>query len=622
MNVPIHHHRRHSTSLSRFILIVFLLLIATGGLGLWIGIRDTMNISRSIFIAKDALYQIKDDISHTRFSKIPDEIRTARSALDELTNYAHTSFLRTRNSELESLLAHAQILLNSIDELSRVGIPIARIALAGEGDTHIRALTEVDKKRILDSAIQSLPSVTGVRAALELIQYRLALIDTKRLPSAAAPIQTEMLQSIETLRRALDRIIQIVEQVPAFIGYGDEKTYLLLFQNNAEVRATGGFIGTYGIVTIRNGEIIRMETDNVYNLDDHAKSLNVSPPPPLKKYGNISKWYLRDSNWSPDFSESAKQAIWFYHAEGGTEALDGVIALTPDVISSLMRIVGDISVEDLNFNPHQFYYQLHYQVEKGYESRGIAKSERKDVIRLITDELLKRFSALKMTEWAQIDGVLRARLAEKSLMIYSSDPELQRTIRSAGWSGEIQGVQGDFIMVVDSNIVSLKTDAVMDKRISYTITEHDKHEMRALLELSYQNNGRYSWTSTTYRNYLRVLIPDGSTILSSSEPLEISSEHGKLLLGSFLSVDPQKRATLVIEYRLPHTIEEQIEKGLYTLFVQKQSGVMTQFFSLSTYFRNPIQNVEPLTLSTSDLVNGRFEHSSLLQTDKRIDFHF
>ena len=88
-----------------------------------------------------------------------------------------------------------------------------------------------------------------------------------------------------------------------------------------------------------------------------------------------------------------------------------------------------------------------------------------------------------------------------------------------------------------------------------------------------------------------------------------------------VNMTDRKRMRKIREKRI-ESIEEQIEKGLYTLFVQKQSGVMTQFFSLSTYFRNPIQNVEPLTLSTSDLGNGRFEHSSLLQTDKRIEFQF
>lgn len=595
-----------------------------------IGVREIIEMKNTLSVIQNALERVKDDALHARFSRIDSEITTAQRALSELTNIARNAAVfsspfspfKKRREEALLFLSYASLILNNAKELAHISVPIARIALTADGDMHVRNMSESDKKRILDILAQSQPSLVGMNASLTLLEQRLATFSSDVFPSVVLTARMSLQQSAQFMQKGIDRILPLVSIVPPLLGHDRETTYLLLFQNNAEVRATGGFIGTYGTVTLRNGNIIRFFTDNVYNLDDQASSLNVAPPLPLRQYGAIKKWFLRDSNWSPDFTQAARQAIWFYNREGGKETIDGVIALTPDVISSFMRIIGDISVDDLNFKSDQFYDQLQYQVEKGYERRGISKKERKDVIRMIADELLKHFSAMSIVEWSTIEGVIRSRFADKSILVYSTHPQIQEVLSKAGWSGEIIYSQGDSLMVVDSNIISLKTDAVMDKNILYQITEQEDGSLHAHLELAYQNNGTFSWTSTTYKDYVRVLIPDGSTLISSSEPLEISHEYGKMLLGRFISIDPQKKTVLTAEYRLPHTIEDAVKKGLYTLFVQKQSGISTQHFTFNSTFKKPFLAIEPASLAGSNVGQGRFEFSTLLQTDNEIKLSF
>ncbi len=623
-------HRKKKKRFSGiFVGIIFILIIGIGGI-IWIGARDTIGIAQTFSTLSTTIQSIKSDVEHYRYSRIQQSLTIAQGALSELKSrlataptfsFSYSPFKAYRQESL-TLVSLSELLVNIVQNLSEMVIPIEKILLVHEGEAHLKNLTEQDKKQIFDTLTTSLPSVMGSRASLDLIIQRLENMPDAVLPSQALPLKRQLYEYAKKLSDLIDVSLPFISVVPGFLGHGHEMTYLLLLQNNAEVRGTGGFIGTYGILTLRNGEIKTFFTDNIYNFDDKAKHLRIPPPIPLKKYAKIPAWYLRDSNWSPDFPTAARQALWFYAREGGTQKIDGVIALTPEVIASLMRIVGPVSVENLHFDPDQFYDQLQYQVEKGYERRGISRSERKDVVRMIADEIIVRIGRLSIPEWEGILGVMRARLAEKTLMIYARDTDLFQFIRDNGWSGEVRRVSGDYLMVVDSNMISLKTDAVMDKHISYSLNEHDDDSLYAKVVLTYTHNGTFSWTSTRYRDYVRILIPQGSVIQSSSIPLEVSLEHGKMVLGGFIQIDPQKIGTLSVEYKLPKRIQQDVKNGLYTLFVQKQSGVNQQKLLVSTDFKSPITSYKPYIGSTSKLQLGAIEFSSLLQTDKEFAVAF
>ncbi|MFA5318027.1 MAG: DUF4012 domain-containing protein [Patescibacteria group bacterium] len=121
----------------------------------------------------------------------------------------------------------------------------------------------------------------------------------------------------------------IINLLHSLLFEEQEQVYLILLQNNTELRPTGGFIGNYGILKIKEGRITSLYIDDIYNLDKLAEEkLEIIPPEPLRKYFNRERWFLRDINWSPDFSISAHRAWAMYLLEGGQEKIDGIIAVT------------------------------------------------------------------------------------------------------------------------------------------------------------------------------------------------------------------------------------------------------------------------------------------------------
>lgn len=418
-----------------------------------------------------------------------------------------------------------------------------------------------------------------------------------------------------------------VSVAPSMVGYPSEKTYLVLLQNNAELRPTGGFLGTYGVLKVRNASVTSFFTDNVYNLDEPAKAYNEKvPPAPLQKYIKQSQWFFRDSNWDPDFPTSSQQAIRFYKDERGPVArFDGVIALTPSFVQDLMSVLGPVYVDDKEFTAENLIETLAYHVELGFKEEGITIYNRKQVIDDVAQQLKEKLFSLSVTQMRSLVPITFDALAQKQLMVYFADPAAQRLADQSNWTNRIVPTSGDFLYVVDANLGSLKSDPAINRTISYTLvpssdsfaSSADK-KLTATAAITYEHTGNFDWKTTRYRTYTRVYVPRGSTFVSSKgneEAVAIADEHGKTVFATFISIEPLATETLEFTYTLPKELASQISQGEYSLYVQKQGGTVPHslVFDLSMPF--PVGNVSPqnvLKTKTNTQATGQWD----LATDR------
>src|SRR5205814_2502742 len=129
----------------------------------------------------------------------------------------------------------------------------------------------------------------------------------------------DAIEQLPTVRR----IYALVPAAQFALGLDRPRTYLLLGENDRELRATGGFIGTAGTLTIDRGQVSSFDYGSSYSFDDQVAA--PPPPRPLQRYLGISRWYLRDSNWWPDFPSSAEQALEAWRRAGRPDP-DSVLA--------------------------------------------------------------------------------------------------------------------------------------------------------------------------------------------------------------------------------------------------------------------------------------------------------
>ncbi|MBI5222156.1 MAG: DUF4012 domain-containing protein [Candidatus Magasanikbacteria bacterium] len=412
-----------------------------------------------------------------------------------------------------------------------------------------------------------------------------------------------------------DDKMDMINLAPAFLGFSRPMTYLLLFQNNTELRPGGGFIGAYAVIRFDNGKTQLIKVEGTEVLDKNTPAdWKPEPPAILKKHLKVDRWYFRDANWSPDFAESAKKALELYQGEGGTAVgeIDAVVGITPTMVEELLKISGPVVADGIEFTSDNATEKLEYEVEYGYDEKGLHFLERKNILQPLMKAFLNK---LKLTGWSNLReylGVLRKSFEEKQLLVYSPDPELQKMLDQNDWSGRVKSAAGDYLLWVDANLAALKTDHAIERNLNYEITPRPDGGFAAKVEMTYNHKGKFDWRTSRYRAYARVYAPLGSELISASGTMKWDRSFGpgevdqgeelsKKWFGAFIAIEPGQTGRLSFSYLLPDTISEQIKSGLYTLFVQKQLGLPEMGLTVDVKFGTTT--------------------SMILRTDKKFEFY-
>ncbi|EKE18944.1 MAG: hypothetical protein ACD_9C00189G0002 [uncultured bacterium] len=354
---------------------------------------------------------------------------------------------------------------------------------------------------------------------------------------------------------------------------GKEKKFLVLFLNNMEIRPGGGFIGAFGIVKIKNGKVVSMETHDLSNFD--AKIPNaLYAPYPIEQILKTKYWKMRDSNFSPDFEVNAKKAEEFYRmTDSEAEKFDGVIGITANVLVSILKVTGPIEIEGYpgTYDASNAIMALEYQVEKAFEQQGIERGERKLIMSDLAIEIEKRVFALSLAEKIKLAKILLADLNHKDVQLNFEDDKLQKSIEDAKWAGKVDAAwNDDFLMINDANLGSFKSDYYVKRSIEYVV-DLSGDVPYANLKISYDHTAKEKdWMTRDYVDYLRVYVPANSELVSQQnfDDAHHGAEFEKKYFGSIVRVPIGTSKAVEMSYKLPEFVRKD-----YNLKIQKQAGL-------------------------------------------------
>jgi hypothetical protein len=602
----------------------------------------------ALFAAKDAAERLEFEIAGARLDEAAAEFARAREASDRLGLAARLPFFHEDLEGISALLEGGHEAAVALREALDVGMDLLSVlhssrAAAGAvpdpstplgAGSEARAVSDLtrEEKRQLLAKLKEAPDRLGLaRAALD---RALAAFDrvprtgfTAGILDALAPHRTRL----EELRVVLSQDLSLLASLPSILGYPEPKTYLFLLLNNTEIRPGGGFIGTYGIVKLADGEVESFFTDDVYALDGPAEAyLKETPPEPLRTYLRADGWFMRDANWSPDFVASAMNVERFYRLEGGKERLDGVIGVTPTVISKLLAMTGPITVDGSTFTAGNVVDELEYKVEIAFTEEGIPKAQRKDIVGKLGQELLKRLFSLPLSQLSALAQVADASLKEKHLLAAFKDPSLQALSDARKWSGRLEAGDGDRLAVIDANLASLKSDPVVRRTVAYSLRpEGDSWVARAAV--TYRNTGRFTWKTTRYRTYTRFYVPIGSALLKGEGAMlddklndpqrrpgvwDVDEDLGRTVFGSFVSIEPGETRTLAVEYEVSDAVARMIRSGRYDLLFQKQLGTEGHGLTLDLGFGKNVVRATPAE-DAREWGDAAYRFSTDLKVDRK-----
>ncbi|MDZ4295877.1 MAG: DUF4012 domain-containing protein [Patescibacteria group bacterium] len=483
--------------------------------------------------------------------------------------------------------------------LARVGEEITQ----GETFQHILAK---DGRRDPLKDLRTVERELGeAQQLLEGLKKEVTAVVVEDLPEEYREKFFHFVDELPALEGMIGEGVTLLPVVRKFLG-GDNKPkkYLLLLENSSELRPSGGFPGTYGIAEFEGGRLKNFFLDGIYNPDGQLK-IEVAPPKALSRVSPL--WAMRDAGWFFDFPTSAKKFAWFYEREGGTP-VDGVIAITPRFVERLLGIVGSFSMSAYGqerIDKDNFIEVLQFEVEADYDR---ALNKPKKILSDLAPELLERLAQLDSRGLERVLDAALISLQEKDIQLFFFDPKLQREVEERSWAGRIADTAGsDYLAVVHANVAGGKADWVTEDKILQEVTVNADGTLIKTVSITRTHNGGdtpYPWWNAPNKDYLRVLVPKGSTLLAATgfterdtfsrtpkkksvtidpdlllmegtlahdatRALDTFREHDKEAFAGWMIIPPGEERTVTVRYLLPQRLDA---RGVLEIVTQKQAG--------------------------------------------------
>jgi len=400
---------------------------------------------------------------------------------------------------------------------------------------------------------------------------------------------------------------------------GGEKHILVFFQNTAEIRPGGGFIGSYADVTIKNGQLAGIDVRDIYDPDGQL-DLKVVPPQEIKTM--TQDWGARDANWFFDFPTSANTIIYFlenskmYSEKNVT--FDGAIGLNLNVMKSVLGVVGPIPLEEYKvvIDDQNFLREIQKEVETGKDKIA---GEPKRILKVLAPILLERMKILSQPQLQDLVERTGEHFSYKDVMVYMKNQDMQHFIEMAHIDGGVfklpNNFWGSYLGVVNTNIAGGKTDVFMDELVEARIDVDTSGGTFTDLQITRSHLGKDEkdpWWKATNKNFIQIYAHPNASLISLKgndvknlfsnfdydasgyirlpqlESIEktkifvntyqtwVAQAFGKTVFGTWFNVPAGVSKTLSVRYQTPGDSEITVSPGkIFTFVFDKQSGVST-----------------------------------------------
>lgn len=436
---------------------------------------------------------------------------------------------------------------------------------------------------------------------------------------------------------------------PDIFGFNGQKTYLVLFQNNMELRPGGGFIGSYAILTLEKGRVVSFKIYDSYDADGQLRA-HVEPPFAIRRFLPLTHWYLRDSNFNLDFSKGAVASAIFLNSETH-QAVDGVIGVDLFFIKNLLLATGPVQVPDYKetVSTDNFYQITQTHAQKDFFP---GSTQKKDFLRSFYNSLFAKITTDKNLSYFELLNALTTSIYEKHILFAFNNPNIQAAFAVNGWSSALlderkkeKGVINDFMGINEANLGANKVNYYITRSISQNVVIAEDGTVSENLTIAIKNASQ----DKPYKNYLRIILPIGISISkikidekeqkvidAIDDPalyekknfkppagLEVKKENQALeiaVYGFLTNIKPQELRIIQISYNLPEKLTLVKPEFSYSLKLFKQPGIDFYPYDLSLSFPSNFKVVK----STKDVkvISDKLTFSSQVIRDRELKINF
>jgi hypothetical protein len=437
----------------------------------------------------------------------------------------------------------------------------------------------------LDKLVQK---VDPISKDIELANEKISKINPRRYPGRLGKLDlrgqiTNVKEQFSGMSSLFVDAKPLIKKLPQILGSREEKTYLILYQNDKERRATGGFLTFYAVFKIKDGKMSIDRSDDIYSLDESIANHPKAPPEILTYHKDVSTFNIRDSNLSPDFVESVKLFESLYKKSGSRVEYDGIFAMDSKILVDMLTIFGDTSVGGVNFSAKEdkrcdcpeAIYTLFDIVDRPV---NYVKVNRKGILGDLMFTLFQ--TAIRSSPsryWGSLTGKMLENLQEKHILLYFVDKDIQKSVEQINFAGRINNYDNDYLHINNVNFAGAKANMFVSEEI-----EAETKGKNKTVTVNFKNPYPHSdcnlergglCLNATLRNWIRFYVPKGAKLVSfegSQMKTQSYDELGKTVFEGYLEVPTQGKATVTLKYSLPKSVSTD------SLLIQKQPGVAKQ----------------------------------------------
>jgi hypothetical protein len=487
----------------------------------------------------------------------------------------------------DAVVAAARDLFEAADQGLAIGTRFVEIKEAQAADPG----TASALAQLVELMATSRDRATAVKQALDRARDRLATVPE----GLAGPVENARAAMVERVDRygpLLDTYLTVSARLPSILGWDGPRRYLVLTQNPAELRPTGGYTGSYGIIAFDRGKVTERTFRDVFLLDLPWDYPFIKAPTELSNYllGPKQPWQLADANWSPDFPISAQDSLRLYTNESGDSRIDGVLGITTYTIDELLAVTGPIAVPEYKATIAPGETTL-----KTLQLTRVAKpgENRKAFLSAFAERLFGSLLSLPPRQWAQLVGQGDTFRTQRLLLAWFKNADDEGLATQGGFDGAVRQDPGDYLYPVDANVApASKINAIATRSLRLEVAIDPLGNARNTLDVTWDNPIDKP-IGKPYRElpeleklrilgmYFRLLAPERSRIESVSggsfvkltSPALVAEEAGRTVIGTYLMVPPGS-ARLRYVWTSPYASDADETGGTYRLTIQKQPGLL------------------------------------------------
>jgi len=556
------------------------------------------------------LASYKFSVASQRFVSAQDELNILGSRTAEILSVFPGG---DQVSAADNLLTAGSEIALASQDMTKALAPFAETPSLTESLTTEGNNDTADKISFTNALLMANSNLSKALTRVEKAENNLNAVSLSALPTDITEQVKEVRAMVPKINQALRQWLSYSEVMLEILGHDNPRKYLFIFQNNRELRATGGFIGTYGLFDINEGKVENIKIEGPYNIDGQLLE-KITAPEALRLIA--PRFFMRDANWFADYPTSAQKVSALYEKSGGA-TVDGVIAINSDLARDLLELTGPIEMPEYEttVGADNFYQTIQHEVEIDYDKE---ENRPKKILADLFPKLITNFSKLDREKWPQVLSMFFKAMENKDVMLYFTDEELEKLVLDFGWGGQLSQTDQDYLNVITTNIGGGKTDQVISQDTKLHIDIKDDGSVVNTLEIKRSHHGQASdfWEGVKNVSYLRVYVPLGSQLLAAEgyddwffgallDPVEgsnldptlsaieksqeihelsgtrINKESDKTVFGNWLGIEPGEEKTVKLKYKLPFKVKIDKDDVItsYSLVLQQQPGSEQRQFS-------------------------------------------